>query len=123
MKVKRLTDSVYRRSITLVVSTPDEFNRFIEKRHKDNPNALNKDAGMHFSIWPGKKQVYCYHYIWLNGWRGTTTQTAFLHHEVNHLSYKVLRYLGMRLTEASEEAYTYYSESLFRQALQFLRRQ
>lgn len=53
-------------------------------------------------------------FVWLPVWSGRRGDVLTLAHECNHLAIQILRNVGVKLVEESEEAYTYLSGGLMR---------
>jgi hypothetical protein len=119
MRRKRLEDSVYKRHVEIVVCSDAEFNDLTEELYDDKAGVDSNDFASFYSTPTGRTTHY---YIWLSTFRNTPRDIAHLCHEVLHLTFEVMRYVGLKHTVASEEAYTYYFDSMLKQALQFLRR-
>lgn len=77
---------------------------------------LNEYVG---GVWtPKNKETGHKTYIlWLQEMKKTNTNIAVVVHEVTHLIAAILRYKGLRLTGASEEAYAYANEYAVRRTL------
>lgn len=114
MKAIRLKDPVYQADLFLLAGSLDDLRAWA---HRRDPTGDARNA-----IGSRLSQGKCLTHIWSNGsrewwiWFPTSTPAScHVLHEVLHVTFYVLRDRGLELTDASDEAFTYYAEMLFNQ--------
>lgn len=123
MKRYLIRDPIFGASVELLICSVEAYNRYITKRYPAIPlkdlavagdDALFEDK----KATDGTKDRF----IWLPDWKDDNDHMTRLTHEVDHAREAILRFIGLRRTKASEEAYTYYTAWLLGECLKRLRR-
>lgn len=76
---------------------------------------FHKMCGMYMS--PGDNDGVCAplglndYFVWVEEFDWTVAQQALLSHELLHYTFRLMRDIGMGLSESSEEAYTYFYQA------------
>ena len=118
MKSKRLKDPIFNRDITLVYDCDqEEFYQFIEKKHNGLELIRRFTYGEHIGI--SNDKTWVRHYLWTKKGTGVSYIGVILH-EVFHVARDCFNEIGMGINEETNEAFAYYQEYLFRQALKAL---
>jgi len=114
MKIRRIPDHAYFRDVVLVVGSDKEIQRWGRKKHPDFE--WNNASGKYVRF-PGREL----HYIVVSTKHGKSPwQTAVLGHEILHLTFAILQGSGLELSDASEEAFTYYFQGMFARCLKHI---
>lgn len=115
---REFTNTVYDCDILLCVGSLSDMYAYLRRafpefefdREPDpeNCNSIGKTfeiVGKRFTEWA----------IWLPCWEvGNRRHVQTLNHEALHLTIQILRHVGLRLSESSEEAFTYLHSAFFR---------
>ncbi len=119
MEIHRIKDSMYRVNFSLIVNcSEEELYAFLKKKYGVTMEVKNVD-GMYFSLeraHKGKKMEIL-RIVWLRSFKWWVSHMALLVHELQHFAFKVLREIGLTLTNESEEAYTWYLQHLTQESL------
>jgi hypothetical protein len=116
-------DPIYKRAIRLIIAEDfADVATYYRKRNVEPADleflhqARSTSAAKTFNI--GNKEWV----ILLRQFSGSAYHVSLLVHEILHVTIFVLRDLGMRLSDDSDEAYTYYAELLTKWALTVLQK-
>lgn len=116
MRKYQIADCAYFRKILFVVGDDSSLNRFLKKFGVDR--WTDQHWGMYFSTEDDHS-----HYILLTnrgGKKDNAWRLAALGHEVMHLVFDVFRIVGIEPSTSSEEAFTYYFQSMYSAMLEKL---
>ena len=123
MFVRTWTDPIYRIEISIIVCDLDELRAYMHRRFPDfNHDGSFERVSLGKSIKLISNLGWTDYAIWLPQWSESDGDISALLHESLHVTADALRQKGLTLSEASEEAYTYYQEYIFRTCLQHLRK-
>lgn len=113
-------DETWRANIWLVwPATPATLKKWIEKQFKI-PYKNDKSFNGRCLEVVDAENVPLANVIALAGWDVNPKWISVLAHEALHCTDQVLSERGIRLTQDSDEAYTYFHESIMRRCLEFL---
>jgi hypothetical protein len=122
VKIRRIPDYAYFRDIRLVLGTDRELEAWLKRQSRHCPDIPQEWLGVNgrFIKAPDRSGVMR-RFVLVS----TKTSGAWLHavlgHEVLHLTFDVLQSAGLRLCDESEEAFTYYFQSMFSACLKHLK--
>ena len=116
LQYKKLVDSVYDRDIYFILSSQELASKFVASRFETPPFPEDDSDGESVETEEGK------FLIWIEPYDDSPEWYAVLTHEVMHTTFEILKSIGISLRDESEEAYTYYADSLIRQAIKFARK-
>lgn len=113
---KRLLDSVYDRRIYVAVGSAEECVPKINKKFglTLDVSDFEGDSGQHIEVGNEDDKVVDSFVIWLEN----AKDLAVISHEVFHAAHRIMKYVGIKLSDDSEEAYAYFIESIVRQIVQ-----
>lgn len=108
----KICEPCYQTKIYFVID-PDR-KEFAKRIKKDfgvilNDNYKTEGDACYFDIESNGDRI---HFIWMRAFSWMMQETALLHHEMLHLTFDVLRIIGISLVEESEEAFTYFYQKL-----------
>ena len=105
----KIPDPAYGRHITLVFGSHAEINRWADgKRRRDKSFPVLDESTQ--ALFFERKSCY---YILVSNAKSLSFIPAVLAHECGHLMFAVLREAGINYCQSSEEAFTYYLESIY----------
>lgn len=103
-------------NIDVVIGKDKELvKKFIKKKHKALPDNINVFDIAHGMIirYEGFNPI-----LWLPAKPRTPSELATMSHEIFHLVYTVLSYVGITLSESSEEVFCYLIGHLTKQVIE-----
>jgi len=109
MRIFKIKDRMYQKNIRLIVGCSQKTLFDLLKKHYDVVLDSDSANGTYFKIERDSKEV---HIIWVESFEWYIWEQSMLLHEIYHLVNAVMREIGMKLSEDSEEAYAYYLQSL-----------
>lgn len=116
---RQLPLDVYNRAITFLYGTAEQINaELVRDIGKDAPMLAPSNLGKWVQHEHGG---YLADYICVVRGRSAESRVVALAHECLHCAIDTLRHAGIPLTDASEEAYTYYHQWLLVQCLLVMR--
>lgn len=114
-KILNIPDGVYGGCFSLFIGDHSILEKYLSKYY---PGVIVDDEGNlgeFFSLEnKDKRTVNC---IWLEKFDRSLFSQGVLVHELQHYTIRELKRRGFHLNEGSEEAYTYFLESVYKQAL------
>jgi hypothetical protein len=114
MKIHRIPDPSYFRTVDLVIGSEKELDGWLKRQDPEDGWGLSAGRWARFDD-------RMHHYI-LIAKRGTRHgRIAVLGHELLHLTFAVMADAGLRLSDDSDEAFTYYFQGMFERCLKYLR--
>ena len=112
-----IIDEVYKADIFIITQYTDkEIIKYFSKAYGVQYEIDNSFDAMHYSI-EHKASGTIHHYLIFNKFKNSSAGIALLFHEVFHLVCAVFRDIGMKFSEDSEEAFTYYIQYLTKKIL------
>lgn len=121
-RIRELTipDSVYSRKIVLVVGDPEVCRQRVEKRFNADIDTIDEsNHGCFVRIADNKRSTYL---MWLRRFDGGAQDVSVLAHEVLHLTFSVMKCVGIKFNSGSEEAFTYYLDSIVKHSMLALKK-
>lgn len=124
MFTHKFVDTIFERSVTLVVGTAKEYERFL--RSQGIKSKVTKGACGETSSYDLPSQFYKNiktkrFFIWLVQFNGTERDIGTLTHECRHTTQEIMEDLGVTYRDGdANEAHTYYLDSMVRQFLSAL---
>lgn len=118
----RLKEPSFDTCIYMIID-PDR-NNVVKRIKKDfgvllNENYKTEGDAAYFDI-PTEKGTK--HFIWVRSFTWLIQETALLHHEMLHLTFDIMRVVGIQLCKESEESYTYFYQKLIMEVYDVLRK-
>lgn len=120
IKEFKVTDSVYDSDISIFIGNGEAVEDHIQDNYKleypvdDFFSRGNKGVFARLFLTDQERKWYV---IWMDDFKMTPFYLSVLSHEANHLTFEVMRDIDMILCPASEEAFTYYQDSIIYQFL------
>lgn len=113
-----LDDIMYKTTIIVEYKmSPEELEKILKEENVDIPEEckqpLDENGGLCYTL-----SRHCI-LIRLKDKPNDPASIAILVHELTHATNSILRMIGMEFSEDSEEAYTYHTEWLVRETLNF----
>ena len=120
---------LFRQKVYLVVGgSPEALESQIEKIHGTyNVIELGVRRGQDVHVFPdtagkgfkveGLKEPKIAFWLWLKNSNTRLENISMLSHEATHVAAEILRHIGVRFSEDSEEVYAYLQEEIFYEAL------
>ena len=120
MKKIQIKDKMYHRWLWFITDCNlDEFESWIAKKYGVEKEIKSKNIAQLSTLI--KEDRTRHYYIWIENFDWYIWQQEAIAHEVLHFTFKVLKHLGIEYCENSEEAYTYYFESIMIEILDKLK--
>lgn len=122
LKIKHflIEDEVFNRKIYVVVGDPEKSRNHLKRKFKlsyeDCDSISKENDGCYFSVTNHKSQRKVF-VIWVKNFRNTPGDIAVVAHEILHLTFAVMCYIGVKISDDSEEAFTYYMDSILKKVL------
>ena len=115
-----LEDPIYLRTIHLVVGDAGLSRKLIAKKTGADEDDLTSVVASHYgSVVTFKHGKYV---IWLRNFKFDAVSIDTLVHEMTHLTFSVMQYVGMTLSDESEEAFAYYSGYITNQIIKLIQK-
>lgn len=108
--IKTIYEPIYKCHVTLIIGESKEKSLKYLKKHANRSDLENnwEESGAFFcSEWRENKECFFNFFIVITD-RGMHRWESVLAHEALHVTSRILRERGFKLTTASEEAFTYY---------------
>ena len=117
-----IDDPVYDETIDVFVGPVDELRRAIRRMWGQRAvDELELDDSPGKVLQHEDKAGVITFVVWLRGWHGRSFDYGVIAHEATHLTARVLRVVGVKLCEESEEAYCYFTEFVYKTILKVAR--
>lgn len=113
MKIKKIKDGMYGQEIYFVYNCPQD--KIINKLNKQYGLKLEKSLNAVGSTYEFANEAEDHHlfYVWVERFKRTNHDISVLAHEVLHLAFSGLEFVGIKYdSQLSEEAFTYYFDHL-----------
>ncbi|MFA5240569.1 MAG: hypothetical protein WC476_12805 [Phycisphaerae bacterium] len=117
MKIIRITDDIYRARIFIIpsFSNPSElvkyFRNSFDHKYKHEP-------GFDAMYYPFKSKSIRQHFLLFENFDNSARGISNFNHELGHLVYGIMEYVGIKYCDQSEEAFTYYTGYLTEKILE-----
>lgn len=112
MKIKKIRDNMYGREIYFFYNcSQDEFKTRLNKQYGLKLEKTVGAQGIHISLENVEKDHHPF-YVWVEKFKKTNKDISVLAHEVLHLTFSGLEDVGIKYSDSSEEAFTYYFDHL-----------
>jgi hypothetical protein len=112
MKPITISDQVYKADILIIPKyKPQEIIKYFRKTYGIEYEIDSFCDAMHYSLSQQDKGII-HHYLIFENFRNSPAGIALLSHEIFHLVCAIFRDIGMKFSEDSEEAFTYYLQYL-----------
>lgn len=122
MPIKKIVDKLY--NYTIYIAYRESSAKLIKFSDKKMGNGFNKK---NFSEHINDENVPAFVYYFSNNeilviFKEKKALAVAVVHELFHVTAKIMRDAGLELTAESEEAYAYYLEWIFDEAIRFIRK-
>lgn len=122
MKILKLKDKYYEYDIWLIVGDELLFKKYIQKKYEVSVDGF-EDVG---TVGDAKtltleKDGQLHVIVWIRSFDWKVFEMGLLVHELLHVVHAVLKNVGFKFSDDSEEAYTYYLQALTQEAFWKLR--
>ena len=119
LKIIEIPDNIYNSTIFVIPEYKQEdLKKYFLKKYGIAYDETGYDA-LHYSV-INKTQGILHHYLLFEKFRNDIGGIGVFSHEISHLCFSVLRDAGMKFSDDSEEAYSYYIGYLTRIILEKL---
>jgi hypothetical protein len=115
MPTYHIDDKMYGEKITLVHNCSAKWFKSYVKRLYGILPQLSMMDGLFYEV--QRQNSTSHYFIWLKTFEWRVYEYGVLAHEVFHCVSTILLYLGMRLSQDSEEAFAYYYQSIFQECI------
>ena len=107
MKVIKVRDDIYFHDLTVAICKYDKANKYLKRFGIDEDDLdLKECSGKTFFLDSGRCG------IWIDGFNWLVAEQGLLMHEILHYCFAVFRDLPIEIDGGSEEAFTYYVQSV-----------
>lgn len=109
MKVIKIKDEIYHTHIFVIPkSNEDDLVKYFKKKYRMEYVHENDSDGIHFSV-INVKQGIDHHYLIFDNFENSAVGIGIFNHELLHMVFNSLEVVGMKFSNDSEEAYTYFA--------------
>lgn len=115
---KNIPDGMFGGCFTLFVGEHKDLDKILKKAYNVELDSSGNSWGEFFTLQNKDKSIV--NCIWLSEYKNDKFFNGVLIHELLHLTISELKRRGFSLNSGSEEAYTYFIESVFKQAYDIL---
>lgn len=112
LKVIKIRDDIYHAQIFVISrSTADQLKKYFKNKYKIEYKHDTGLCAFHYTI---DNNILDFHhnYIIFPDFKNTPSGIGILNHELLHLVHDVMQIAGVKYSDDSEEAYTYYFDYL-----------
>lgn len=122
MKVIKIPDRKYYRKIYLIKDfTFEEMKKYFQKKYPKAEDLYHHNGDYHFfSVINDQEGVEDF-YVCVKNFNWRIPDLGLLSHEVLHLVFLSLQRIGIKYSENSEEAFTYYFDGILQNFMEALR--
>lgn len=115
----KITEPIFRRKMWVVIGEQKKAIKRLGKEKELKDVFFGKSINSHGCVWitAGGRGV-----LWLENFKGRPQDYDHLCHEIFHLTYGMLDYVGVKLSDESEETFAYYSGFLTRTILEGIKK-
>jgi hypothetical protein len=124
MRVKEFVNcaATYYKVVVLMSGSPKACNRYLVKEWKvEIPDLIDSDCAGEAIECPFMDGSTMY-VIWVNRFSEKAEHMGVLMHELYHITVKILKSVGIRYSDSSEESFAYMIQFLTEKSLTFFRK-
>ncbi|MHB8581032.1 MAG: hypothetical protein ACYDA4_14405 [Ignavibacteriaceae bacterium] len=115
---QNIPDGIYDGCFTVFIGEHDKMGKWLGKRYPGVSISDDDNFGESFAL--ESKDKIMVNVIWLQKYNRSLSDQGVLVHELLHYTIGELKRRGFSLNSGSEEAYTYFLESVYKNALERL---